>query len=119
MLALIGLWSIVAVSTVVAVSIVIVARPLAVAFGRVFPGLRAWTKNHEPREYFVEVEMPVEGETRWFPLGRSRPTLEQAKAALEACRRIKSYGRFPMRIRSDEYPLVFVKPGDPPLIKLH
>jgi len=118
------MWFTLTVAAIMAVLIACFLRPLAWALGRMCPPLQRWARERyqkPPPEYIVEVLIPAMGgdEEYWFQLGKPRPSLDQAKAALEACRNIKSYGKRQMRIRSNEFPLIVVNPGDAPLVELH
>lgn len=71
--------------------------------------------GQETGKYIVEVFIPTGPDSfSWFQQGAPRETLDSARAALEATRRVDNYGRFPMRIRVGDYPLIVVSPGDPP-----
>lgn len=113
-----------------------VATPFMWLLQFVCPPLRRWIHSlpnpmstPEPG-YIIEVQIQVtplftnevtdesEPQYNWFPVGTPRKTLANARAGLEAVRRIKKYGLCNMRIRKDEYPLIEVKPEDPPLVEL-
>lgn len=70
-------------------------------------------------KYIVEVFLPTGPDSfSWFQQGAARETLDKARAALEATRRTGEYGKYAMRIRVGEYPLIFVNPNDPPLVEM-
>jgi hypothetical protein len=68
--------------------------------------------------YTIEVELQLGEIIGWFPLGKPRPTLSAARAALQACRKIPKYNASRMRILCGQDLLLEVNPGDPPVIPL-
>ena len=103
------------------ICVLVVILPVLWAMRMVFLAFQ-WIFNKmqgKVNEYVIEVQLATGPDSfQWFELGNARPSLSQARAALQACRTIDRYGECVMRIRVGEYPLIVVCPEDPPLVEL-